>query len=266
MDVKKVFLPFVVALLATLSALAQSTPHYVYIPQYHYVPTATSEPWNGHSVLALHVGTGILPKPSFDVEPTVYTPHAPFSLSLRYAGEKNISDRFFWGWHSNLSFFRLKYDYTLDGNASPITSLNGVSSLGCNLENQIFAWSLAVDESFSIGYAFNRRLDISVAAGVSANLLSGGHQTTSYVNRTTYALLDEEESRNNSLLGFLGIAFLMRSEVRYFFSDNFFLSLEGQFRLSSKEYMAEAPCPFSRYGVMLGVGYKAFRKKNPLDD
>lgn len=267
MDVKKVLLPFVAALLLSLSALAQSTPHYVYIPQYHHVPSASSAPWDGHSLISLQMGSGFYSKPTFAVEPESYNPHLPFVASLRYAGEKNFSGSFFWGWNSDLSFTRLQYDYTYDGDVYQITSRNGVSSLGCDLVNKVSSWTLFLDESLSLGLNITRRLDAAVAAGVGMSFLSGGSYTTDYVNRASATTLDVEKINPNSgIFDFFSFCVLLRGKVRYFFSDNFFLSVEGQARFTSHSSDYESPRTLNQYCFLLGVGYKAFKKKSVLDD
>lgn len=266
MDVKKVLLPFVAALLLSLSAFAQSTPHYVYIPQYHYVPSTAGAPWDGHSLISLQMGSGFFSKPNFTVEPVSYSPHLPFIASIRYAGEKNFARSFFWGWNSDLSFTRLQYDYTYDGDVNQTTSRNGVSSLGCDLVNKVSSWTLSLSESLSLGLSITRQLDIAVAAGVGLSALSGGSYTTDYVNRASATILDVEESMSKSLFDFFSFNILLHGQVRYFFSDNFFLSVEGQARLTSSSSEYESPRTLNQYCFLLGVGYKAFRKKSALDD
>lgn len=266
MDVKKVLLPFVAALLLSLSALAQSTPHYVYIPQYHHVPSASSAPWDGHSLISLQMGSGFYSKPTFAVEPESYNPHLPFVASLCYAGEKNFSGSFFWGWNTDLSFARLRYDYTYDGDVYQRTSRNGVSSLGCDLVNKVSCWTLFLDESLSLGFSITHQLDIAVAAGVGLSFLSGGSYTTDYVNRASATVLDVGKASPSSLFDFFSFSGLLRGKVRYFFSDNFFLSVEGQARFTSRSSEYESPRTLNQYCFLLGVGYKAFRKKSVLDD
>lgn len=268
---RKAFFPVALTLLFALSAQAQTTPHYVYIPQYHTVHTGTVEPWRGHSLIAFYAGSGFYPKPVFDdVDPLDYSARIPFLATLRYAGEKNFAKTFFWGWQSNVSFLRFGYDYTLDGDSANLGTYDGVATVGRDIAVSTSYWSLTLEECLVLGYDFSECISLSASAGLFVGLLSSGKNAASILDRPTGTTLgqfdDAIDDRFGSIFDFLSLGFNLAAEVRYFVSSNIYVSLEAKLRLTSGQSNYTAPQGFDHYALLLGVGYKAFRNNSDIDD
>lgn len=266
---KKVLSAAVWMLLLAFAARSQTVPHYVYIPQYHYIPTGggSGTSWQGHSLLSLYAGSGLFSQPNIGVRgASDYSAHVPLSVALRYATEADKGKHLFLGWFSEIGYYRFGYDYTYDGSAVVSHFSDGGTSVGYDVRNTRNVWSLSLEEDFVVGCNINRAFSITLSAGIYADLLAGSTLVKDFVSRDNGASTYRDE--DNSLAGtlFSSVGFALRSEMRYFFSGPYFASLTANVYLPAHSRESDSPLGVNRYSLMLGVGYKAFNKKSAFID
>lgn len=252
----KALFAILLALFATLTAQAQSIP--IYTPVYHPVTTIPSKPWYGHSLLSLHIGTGFTGSAYSDSlshsDPSF---RFPFTAALRYAGEKYFAQQFFWGWQSELSFNRLKLDYTRDGDQELTYLDDGTPSSGQIIHYATSFWSLAIEERLSVGYDLSYYFSLNLSAGVYCLLYSGGSSRIHFTDKTTGLPSPSEKSGNNSFLN-LGLGFCPQLELLYFLSDNVFLSCTAKAHLAPSLALFNSIYNTDNYALLLGIGYKSY--------
>jgi hypothetical protein len=264
---KKTLLTAALMLLLALVAQSQTVPHYVYIPQYYPVPSGPLEPWRGHSLLALYAGTGFFSQPSSDsFSTTYYSALTPFNIAFRYSGEKDFSKKFFWGWLSEMSYYRYGYDYTCDGDSVVYHITESLTSVGHDVEQTEKLWTFSVEEGVLLGFNINRALSVHLTASLYFDVVSGHYSHIRYVNRTTGLVSGEGENDDFDASLFSTFGFTFRAEMRYFFSGPYFVSLAAKARLSAHSSSFDDPLGVNHYSLMLGVGYRAFYKKSTLAD
>lgn len=264
---KKTLFAATFTLLLGLMAQSQVIPHYVYIPQYYSIPSGSVTPWQGHSLVSLHAGTGVFDKPDGKYCGILdYAPHVPFDLAFRYAAEKDFATHFYWGWHSEIAFQRYGYDFTYNGDSMPSYSSNGTFSGGHNVDATHNIWTLSVDEGLLLGCNIGQSFSVNASAGFFFSRLGNCSITRRFVDRTTGAVVDEYSDNHISLFDFSSIGFSFRAEVQYFFSGCFFASLAGKVRVAVHEGSFDDPGSVNHYSLFLGVGYKTFRKKSSFSD
>lgn len=272
-------LPIVALMLATLPVAAQSTPVYtpvyipsqrapIYIPQYRYNYTPTpSGPWLGHSLFSVHFGTGLFQSPSFEsLTHSGYSPSLPFSISVRYAGEKYFANRFFWGWQSEGIFNHLGFDYTLDGDQHQHTLSNGTSSSGHFIHQSASFWAITLDERVSIGFDLSYYFSLNLSAGFYVQLLSGGSTDTWFTDKATGADTPvDHHSHGISFLSF-NTGLSAQLELIYYITDNLFASCAAKAHFNTSNVIFSNASNLNQYSILIGIGYKSYSNRSHKDE
>lgn len=257
----KMLLTLVVTIPVMLSAKAQTTP--IYIPQYHYIHTTPSEPWRGHSLLSLHAGSGFFQEPSFDdFTLSDYSPTLPFYFSLRYAGEKYIANRIFWGWHSEGAFQSFGFNYSFDGDKHHVFLDDGTSSAGHTVHRSSSLWTLNLEERLLFGVDLSYYFSLNLSAGIYCQLLTGGSTDTWFTHKVTGSDTPTDKQGSGHSIFSFGVGFSTQIELLYYITDNFFASCAVKANISTSDTPYSDAFTANQYSFLLGIGYKAYSNRH----
>lgn len=233
-----------VALIAAFSGNAQI---------YHYYPSNTT-PWNGNKSYILNVGTDFSLTPrDFGESTSDITSNPGLALSFRYEGDKNINERFTWGYQTEVSYLAQNFKY------------NKVDTYSGNTKHSDLRWwDLEVDLRLSLAYWIGDNIELQAAAGIYISPyfgISGESYETTTAGAEVAGSRKKEEGKSFNF----GTGISTMLQAKYFFNENFFLSLNLHdnigVSLFGKDFAigGNSSQGGQRGVVLFGIGYKFIR-------
>ncbi len=229
--------------------------------QYYYYTNAA--PWDGNKSYILNVGTDFSITPRNFGELTNDLKSTPgIAASLRYEGDKNISERLSWGYQVELSYLAQGFSYNKTQQEYPTTT--SPTATDVTTYATIDWWDAQLDMRLSFSYWFNDNIELQLAAGIYygvANGLKG--ETYKELTATGTEIPDSRETVNvpfNIFSFDFGISTML--QAKYFFNENFFVSLSAHDNIGLSVFGDDFnDSAFGNNGgqrgvVMVGVGYK----------
>lgn len=216
----------------------------------HYYRT-NSAPWDGNKSYVLNAGldfniTSPNIGPNIDITPG-------FSLSFRYEGDKNINEHFSWGYQTEVS-------YLTQGVKSDVPVSNSTNVKHSDLT----WWDLGIDLRLSLSYWINDNIELQAAAGLFVNPFTGKRGEIYETTASGVEVANSRQDAKSSSFGMkTGVSTML--QAKYFFNENFFLSLNVHdnigLDLFGKEFNNDDnnSTDGQRGIVMVGIGYKFIR-------
>ena len=230
-------------LVAALSLGATASAQY-----YHY----SYAPWTGNKAYSLNVGTTLDMK---DSTLGFSTKHIPLAASIRFDGEKDVTESFSWGYQAEVSYLRHGYDFT--------RPYDGYGTVNQTLVGSRDDWNLQVDLRLLFAYYFTDNFELSFGAGVYYDLIKGRNVSQYRIDRLTgVEIPDSHENDNGIDLFSSNIGVSLYLGANYYLSEEFFLSLSLRDQIGVdffKSFDEDSAAPENRACVMVGVGYKIIR-------
>jgi hypothetical protein len=237
---KKVFL------LLALAAFAVSGSAQIY-----YYHTTPSRPWDGNKSYSLNAGLDFsLVKADFGSNASDVDVKPGFAASFRYEGDKNINERFSWGYQLELGYLTQGVEYNKTESYSSKTYHSDLSW-----------WDLQVDMRLSLSYWFGDVVELQAAAGIFLSPFYGVKgdrwQTTAAGGEVSGTREEQKASAFN-----FGTGVSTMLQAKYFFNENFFLSLNAHYNIGLSFFDKEFETELARSNggqngiVLLGIGYK----------
>lgn len=208
-------------------------------------------PWDGNKSYVLNVGTDFsIVQRNFGTNAFDISSTPGLAASLRYEGDKEITDNLAWGYQAEIGYLmqKIKFDKTLES--------TNIQHNDCNW------WDLQIDFRFSFAYLPIENLELQVAAGIFVSPLFGLKGTT---YETTAAGVEVPDSRQDTKVPVffnLGSGVSAMLQAKYFFNDNTFVSLNIHDNIGvdlfGKDFSDDLTLAKGgqRGVVMIGIGYK----------
>lgn len=219
---------------------------------YHYY--TNSAPWTGNKSYILNAGLNFdIVSRDFGSNKNNLNVNPGLALSFRYEGDKNINERFSWGYQVEFSYLTqgIKYDEPVSGS----TKIR---------HSDLTWWDLGFDLRLSLSYWINDNIELQAAAGVFTNPFFGikgeSYETTATGAEVANSRKDEKGSTFKLSTG---VSTML--QAKYFFNENFFLSLNihdnigVNFFGSDFDEFEKGSKGGQRGIVMFGIGYKFIR-------
>lgn len=208
-------------------------------------------PWDGNYSYALNVGTDFsIVQRNFGTNSFDIVSKPGIAASLRYEGDKDITDNLLWGYQVELEYLmqKLSFNKTLE--------TTNIQHNDCNW------WDLQIDFRFSFAYRPIDNLELQVAAGIFVSPIFGMKGTTYETTATGVEVPDSREDTKVPVFFNLGSGVSTMLQAKYFFSDQGFVSLNIHdnigIDLFGKDFSDDLTLAKGgqRGVVMLGIGYK----------
>ena len=220
---------------------------------YHYY-TNSGTPWNGNKSYILNVGTDFsITSRNFGENTSGITSNPGLALSFRYEGDKNINERFTWGYQTEVIYLAQNFKY------------NKIDTYSGNTKHSdIRWWDLEIDLRLSLAYWIGDNIELQAAAGIYISPFFGISGESYETTATGTEVADSRKKEKGSSFN-LGTGISTMLQAKYFFNENFFLSLNLHdnigVSLFGKDFAigGNSSQGGQRGVVLFGVGYKFIR-------
>ena len=220
---------------------------------YHYYRTGGA-PWDGNKSYILNVGTDFsITSRNFGENTSGITSNPGLALSFRYEGDKNINERFTWGYQTEVSYLAQNFKY------------NKIDTYSGNTKHSDLRWwDLEVDLRLSLAYWIGDNIELQAAAGIYISPyfgISGESYETTTAGAEVAGSRKKEEGKSFNF----GTGISTMLQAKYFFNENFFLSLNLHdnigVSLFGKDFAigGNSSQGGQRGVVLFGIGYKFIR-------
>ena len=222
--------------------------------QVYYYRTTSSKPWDGNMSYSLNAGLDFsLVNQNFGSNTSDVTVNPGLAASFRYEGDKNINERFSWGYQFELSYLTQGIKYNkLDEYSSKIRNYD------------LSWWDLGVDIRLSLSYWIGDVIELQAAAGIFLDPFFGIKGESWETNAAGAEVSGSRKDEKASSFNFAsGVSTML--QAKYFFNENFFVSLNIHDNIGLNLFgdnfdSNKIPSKGGQRGIVLfGIGYKFIR-------